>query len=69
MIETIVYIIIALCLVGTVIWAFQRYITIPEPFAWVKGIILFVMIVVACFFIWDSFIAHHIIGHYRSTRY
>jgi len=68
MIENIIYIVLALGLLGTIIWAFQRFIKIPEPFEWVKGLILFVMIVIACFLIWDSFLAHHIIGHYR-TRY
>jgi hypothetical protein len=70
MITTIIYIVIALCLIGTVIWAFQTYVTIPGPFAWVKGLITFALVVVACYFLWDTLIAQHVMapGPGRHTR-
>lgn len=60
MLTTIIYLVIALCLLGTVIWAFQTYVTIPGPFGWVKGIIIFLMIVVACYFVWDQVVVGHV---------
>ena len=64
---TVIYLVIALCLIGTVIWAFQNYVTIPGPFGWVKGIIIFLMIVIACYFLWDNFVVGHL-GTTRSLR-
>ncbi len=61
MLETIIYVVIALCLIGTVIWAFQTYVTIPGPFAWVKGILIFLMIVIACYFVWNDLLGHHLV--------
>jgi hypothetical protein len=55
-------IVIALCLIGTVIWAFQKYVTIPEPFGWVKGILTFVLIVLACYFVWTSLESQHFLA-------
>jgi len=62
MLELIVTVVVALALLGTVIWAADRYLTIPGPFAWVKGVIMFVLIVVACYFVWDVFVSHHPMG-------
>lgn len=55
----IVWIVLALCLIGTVIWAFQTYITIPAPFSWLKGILTFLLILGACYAIWIYIIANH----------
>jgi hypothetical protein len=68
MLETIIVIVVALCLIGTVIWAFDHYVTIPGPFAWAKGLVIFIMIVVACYLVWDYFVSHgsgHLGGHLR----
>lgn len=62
MLGTILYLVIAIALIGTVIWAFQTYVQIPGPFAWVKGILTFVLIVMACYFVWDSLLTHHLLG-------
>lgn len=62
MLATILYLVIALCLIATVIWAFQTYVTIPAPFGWIKGIVIFVLIVLACYFVWDQIIAGHMLG-------
>ena len=58
----IVWFVLALCLIGTVIMAFIKYVVIPEPFGWIKGIIVFVMIVLACVFLWDQFVGQHVSG-------
>jgi hypothetical protein len=55
----IVWIVLALGLIGVVIWAFQTYVTIPGPFAWVKGILTFVLIVVGCYFVWNTLMVGH----------
>ena len=55
----IIWVVLALCLIGTVVWAFQTFITIPPPFAWVKGILTFLIIAVACWFVWQNFVAGH----------
>ena len=65
MLETIIYVVLAIGLVGVVIWAADRYLVIPGPFGWIKGLIMFAIIVVACYFIWDTFVAHRI----AHTRY
>jgi hypothetical protein len=66
MIELIVTIVVALALLGTVIWAADKYLQIPGPFAWAKGVVMFILIVVACYFVWDYFVAHHaMLGHLR----
>jgi hypothetical protein len=57
----IVWIVLALGILGTVIWAFQAYVTIPGPFSWLKGLMTFVIILVACVFVWQTFVA----GHFR----
>jgi hypothetical protein len=64
MLTTILYLVIALCLIGTVIWAFQKYITIPGPFAWAKGVITFILIVLACYFIWDQVFGGRLLSHH-----
>lgn len=61
----IVWIVLALCLIGTVIWAFQTYITIPAPFSWVKGILTFLLILGACWFLWVSFVVGHLHHSFR----
>jgi hypothetical protein len=61
--ETIVVLVIAVCLIATVIWAADRYLVLPAPFGWVKGILIFVLIVVACYFLWDTFVAGHLVEH------
>lgn len=60
MLETIIYVVLAVGLVGVVIWAADRYLVIPGPFGWIKGLIMFVIIVVACYFIWDTFVARRL---------
>jgi|GEM_PF-6832908 len=67
MLETIVTVVIALALLATVIWAADKYLAIPAPFAWAKGLIVFVLIVVACVFLWDAFVAGHTVG-FRHLR-
>lgn len=62
MLETIVTIVLALGLIATVIWAADKYIAIPAPFTWAKGLIIFALIVAACYFIWTELIPHHL-GH------
>jgi hypothetical protein len=57
---TLVYIVLAVCLIGTVIWAADHYLNIPAPFAWVKGILLFVLVVLACYLVWDTFVTGHL---------
>jgi hypothetical protein len=67
----IIYILVALCLFGTIIWAFVTYVTIPGPFAWVKGILTFVLIVLMCYFIWDQFLGTHLTEsstHFRHLK-
>jgi hypothetical protein len=59
----IVWIVIALGVIGTVIWAFQAYVTIPGPFAWLKGVLTFVLVVVGCYFIWTNFL----VGHFHQA--
>lgn len=71
MLATIVHILIAICLLGTVIGAFIRYVKtlgvitwtleVPDPFAWVQGVIIFVMIALACYFLWDLLVAPHVL--------
>jgi hypothetical protein len=68
MIEQIVINVVALCLIGTVIWAADKYLKIPEPFGWVKGILIFVLIVAACYFMWDHFVAGGHLGRGRGWR-
>jgi hypothetical protein len=53
---SVITLIIALCIVSTVLWAFWTYVTIPGPLAWAKGIIMFVLIVIACYWLWTSFV-------------
>jgi hypothetical protein len=64
MLETVVTIVVALCLLATVIWAADKYLVIPAPFTWVKGILIFVLIVLACYFLWDSFVAGHALARH-----
>jgi len=59
MLGTIVTVVVALCLLATVIWAADKYLVIPAPFGWVKGLLIFVLIVFACYFLWDTFVAGH----------
>lgn len=59
MIDLIVTVVVALALLGTVIWAADKYLQIPGPFAWAKGLIMFCLIVMACYFVWGYFVAHH----------
>jgi hypothetical protein len=58
----IVWIVVALSLIGVVIWAFQAYVTIPGPFAWVKGLLTFILVAIACVFLWQTFVAGHFHG-------
>lgn len=61
----IVWIVLALGLIGVVIWAFQTYVTIPGPFSWVNGILTFILIAVACYFLWQNFVAGHLRHQFR----
>jgi hypothetical protein len=66
---SLVWFIFALGLIGTVIWAFWTYVTIPGPFAWLKGLLMFVLVVFACFFLWDQFLGAHLAGaHFGRAR-
>ena len=60
MLESIFVIVVVLCLLGTVIWAADHYLVIPGPFAWVKEVLIFLMIVVACYFVYDLLLSHHL---------
>lgn len=62
MLTTILYLVLALCLFGTIIWAADKYITLPAPFAWAKGLLIFALIVIACFFIWDQVFGGRLFG-------
>ncbi len=54
------YFIVAICIIGTVLWAFQKFVApaIPAPFGWVGGLFMFLLVVLACVFLWDSFIGN-----------
>lgn len=65
MLETIVTLVVALCLLGVILWAAERYLTVPAPFTWMKGVLLFVLVVVACYFVWDTFTGHRMLRMLR----
>jgi len=46
--ETVVYVILVLLVVGVLVWAADRYLPIAQPF---KGIIMFLIILLACIWI------------------
>jgi hypothetical protein len=61
MLETIITIVVALALLGTILWAAEKYLVVPAPFAWAKGLLMFVLVVLACYFVWDTLTGHHVV--------
>jgi hypothetical protein len=55
----IVWIALALAIIGMIIWAFQTYVTIPGPLSWAKGWLTFALVLGACWFIWVNLLANH----------
>jgi hypothetical protein len=66
-VETILAVVVALCLFGTVIWAAEKYLTIPPPFTWVKGILIFILIVIMCALIWSFIVSPLLSGGSGSS--
>ena len=63
MLETVFLVVLALALLGTMIWAADKYIEIPGPFGWFKGLLIFAIVVVACWLIWAVATGHAVHGH------
>lgn len=55
MLGTIVLLVLALGLLATCILAAERFLKIPAPFDWIKGLIIFTVIVLGCYAIWEHF--------------
>lgn len=45
---SIIAIIIVLCVVGLIVWAFAAYVPLPQPF---KSIVIFLIILLTCLWI------------------
>jgi hypothetical protein len=63
MLETLLTIVIALALIGTILWAAEKYLVVPAPFVWAKGLLMFVLVVAACYFVWDTLTPHVLHRH------
>lgn len=59
---TIILIIIVLVCFAALIWAAERYLTLPQPF---KGLIIFLLVVVAVFVVLNTFGVFGGRGHVR----
>jgi hypothetical protein len=67
LVTLVIITVIAMCLIGTAIWWFDAKVTIPGPFAWVKGLLSWIMVLAACWFIWSWILAPQLLhaGHVR----